>query len=132
MIARNCVQWVKKGSKPTQDLCTRNPGMLDQRDPQPVAHSSKCRCLRGTCRTWQRLNIAVRHTHEMIMRILRKDIRASVTLAINLRHVRRGNFAILQARPVYLSEPRVRKDVARAVLQISISTRRVAFHELHD
>ena len=62
----------------------------------------------------------------------RVNVRAGISVPSDLGQIRRGDLTVGQSIPVDLAEPGMGKDVAGAVLEISVALGGVAFHELED
>lgn len=62
----------------------------------------------------------------------KKYVRASIPFPLYLRQIRRRNLPIPQLLPIHLPEPCMRKNIPSAVMQISVTLRRVALHELEN
>lgn len=62
----------------------------------------------------------------------RKNSRPIIAFTINLGQIRSRDLPALQLIPINLPEPRMRKYVSRAMLQVPKPLRRVALHELQN
>jgi hypothetical protein len=76
--------------------------------------------------------ICTQTTIRPISRTEANDIRACIAIAANPREIWSHNLSYSKPFPVHFSEPWMRKNIASAVTQITVSPRRVTLHQLHD